>query len=336
VLGFSSVSRGLTLFLLLCGAAASAQPPPTSAPPNERAFRELIDGTGRAIRVPARVERIVSLAPSMTETVFALGLQARLAGVTDHCDYPPEALSLPRVGGGLTPSLERIVELKPDLVLATTLLNRRETVNSLDRLGVPVFAAQDPQTVDDVLLEIAAVAGALGASEQGAALVAEMRGRLDALEQALAGRAPRRVLFIVWHDPLITIGRSTFIADALRRAGGLSVIDVEPDWPRISLEEVTRLDPEVLVFASSHSEAVRQTFESLATRPAWQGLAAVKLRQYAVISDAVNRPAPRLLEAIADLARQLHPAAFASSAEKTSGPSGRKPENGRAMPGEKR
>jgi iron complex transport system substrate-binding protein len=325
------------VLLLLCAAIATpAQPPPTSAAPGGRAFRELTDGTGRAIRVPARVERIVSLAPSMTEIVFALGLQARLAGVTDHCDYPPDALALPRVGGGLTPSLERIVELKPDLVLATTLLNRRETVNSLDRLGVPVFAARDPHTVDDVLLEIAAVADALGASEQGVALVAEMRGRLDALEQALAGRAPRRVLFLVWHDPLITVGRNTFIADALRRAGSVSVIDVEQDWPRISLEEVTRLDPEVLVFASSHSETVRQTFESLAARPAWQGLTAVKLRQYAVISDAVNRPAPRLLEAIADLARQLHPAAFAWSTEEGPAPSGRNQEKGRAMPRERR
>jgi len=328
----------LVQFSLLIGCAALtalAQPPPTSATPAERAFRELTDGAGRSIKVPARIERIVSLAPSMTETVFALGLQARLAGVTDHCDFPPEALALPKVGGGLTPSLERIVELKPDLVLATTLLNRRETVDSLDRLGVPAFSARDPQTVDDVLLEITSVASALGASDQGAALVAELRARLAALDQALAGRAPRRVLFIVWHDPLITIGRNTFIADALRRAGGLSVIDVEQDWPRISLEEVVRLDPEVLVFASSHSEGVRQTFESLAARPAWQGLTAVKNRQYAIISDAVNRPAPRLLAAIEELARQLHPAAFASPVKETPGARSEKQENGRAMQKEK-
>lgn len=313
----------------------AAQPPPTSTPSTERAVRELIDGTGRAVRVPARVERIVSLAPSMTETVFALGLQSRLAGVTDYCDYPPEALVLPKVGGALTPSLERIVELKPDVVLATTLINRRETVDSLDRLGVPVFAARDPQTVDEVVLEIASVADALGAREQGAALVAGLRARLAALDQALAVRAPRRVLFIVWHDPLITIGRKTFIADALRRAGGVSVIDLEQDWPRISLEEVVRLDPEVLVFASSHSEAVRQTFDSLAERPAWQGLTAVKNRQYAVISDAVNRPAPRLLAAIEDLAKQLHPAAFASPAKESTDHLSKKKENGRAVHKEK-
>lgn len=324
------------MWLLCCAAMpASAQPPALSAPPPERPFRAITDGTGRSVRIPARVERIVSLAPSMTETVFALGLQARLVGVTDYCDYPPDALALPKVGGGLAPSLERIVELKPDLVLATTLLNRRETVDALDRLGVPVFSARDPQTVDDVLFEIAAVADALSAAEQGAALVAQMRARLAALEQALAGRAPRRALFIVWHDPLITVGRNTFLADALRRAGGVSVIDAEQDWPRISLEEVTRLDPEVLVFASSHSEAVRQTFESLAARPAWQGLTAVQQRQYAVISDAVNRPAPRLLQAIEELARQLHPAAFASPAKDTSGSPGRKQENGPAMQKEK-
>ncbi len=324
------------LFLLLaCVAIASAQPPPTSVPASEPAFREFTDGTGRAIKVPARVERIVSLAPSMTETVFALGLQARLAGVTDYCDYPPEALALPKVGGALTPSLERIVELRPDLVLATTLINRRETVDSLDRLGVPVFAARDPQTVDDVVLEIASVADALGAREQGAALVADLRTRLAALDQALAGRAPRRVLFIVWHDPLITIGKRTFIADALRRAGAASVIDLEQDWPRISLEEIVRLDPEVLVFASSHSEAVRQTFDSLAERPAWQGLTAVKNRQYAIISDAVNRPAPRLMQAIEELAKQLHPAAFASPAKESADRRSKKKENGRAMHREK-
>ena len=262
--------------------------------------------------MPARIERIVSLAPSMTETVFALGLQARLAGVTDYCDYPLEALAIAKVGGALTPSLERIVELRPDVVLATTLLNRRETVDALDQLGIPVFAARDPHSVQDVLLEIASVADVLDAAERGTTLVAELRQRLAALQQNLAGRKPRRVLFIVWHDPLITIGRNTFIADALRHAGGESVIDLEQDWPRISLEEVVRLDPEVLVFASSHSEAVLQTFEALAGRPAWQNLTAIKKRQYATISDAVNRPAPRLVQAIEQLARQLHPEAFAA------------------------
>jgi iron complex transport system substrate-binding protein len=333
VLVFFLVLRRLALLLLYCAAIAPAQPP-TSASSGDRAFREFTDGTGRAIRVPLRVERIVSLAPSMTETVFALGWQARLVGVTDYCDYPPDALALPKVGNALTPSLERIVELKPDVVLATTLINRRETVDSLDRLSIPTFTARDPQTVEDVVREIAAVAAVLGATEQGVALVVEMRRRLDALEQTLAGRAPRRVLFIVWHDPLITIGKNTFIADALRRAGGVSVIDVEQDWPRISLEEVMRLDPEVLVFASSHSEAVRQTFDALAARPAWQGLTAVQKKQYATISDAVNRPAPRLLDAIEELAKQLHPAAFASSAKESADQRNEKKENG-AMQREK-
>ncbi len=275
----------------------------------------MVDGAGRTVKVPLRIARIVSLAPSMTETAFALGAGARVVGVTDFCDYPPETAGTAKVGGALNPSLERIVELKPDVVLATATLNRRETVDALERLGVPVFGARDPRGVNEVLDSIAAVADLLGETERGAALVADLRTRLAALVQHLSGFPPRRVLFVVWHDPLITVGRDTFIADALRHAGGQSVIEVNQDWPRISLEEVVRLDPEVIVFASSHSETVTQTFDALAERPGWRNIAAIRQRRYAVVSDAVNRPAPRLIDAIEDLARQLHPAAFAPFAQ---------------------
>lgn len=278
----------------------------------ERAMREVTDGTGRTVKVAARIERIVSLAPNLTETVFALGQQARLAGVTDYCDYPPQALTLPKVGGAINPSLERIVQMKPDVVLATTALNRRETVDALEQLRVPVFGTSDPRTVEEVLDSIALIAKLLDTGERGAALLGDLRARLSALRERLAERKPTRAFFVVWHDPLITVGRSTFIADALGRAGAESVIDLRQDWPRISLEEVVRLNPEVLIFASSHSQAVTQTFETLATRPGWRDLRAVRERRYAVISDAVNRPAPRLIEAIEELARQLHPDAFAA------------------------
>lgn len=286
---------------------AIAQGMPAASPPAP-AFREVVDGAGRTVKVPLRIARIVSLAPSMTETAFALGAGERVVGVTDFCDYPAEVSAIAKVGGALNPSLERIVELKPDVVLATSTLNRRETVDALERLGVPVFGARDPRTVDEVLDSIAAVADLLGETNHSLVLLAGLRARLAALAQHLAGTPPRRVLFVVWHDPLITIGRGTFIADALRHAGGQSVVDVDQDWPRISLEEVVRLNPEVIVFASSHSETVTQTFEALAERPGWRNIEAIRHRRYAVISDAVNRPAPRLIDAIEDLARQLHPA----------------------------
>ena len=115
----------------------------------------------------------------------------------------------------------------------------------------------------------------------------------------------------MWTEPLISVGKHTFIADALLHAGADSIIKSTQDWPQISLEEIVRLQPEALVFASSHSEAVTRDMEALAKRPGWSELNAVKHRKFAVVSDAVNRPAPRLFSAVEDLARQLHPEAFA-------------------------
>jgi len=277
------------------------------------AFREVTDEAGRAVRVPMEVKRIVSLAPNLTETIYALGAHERLAGVTDYCDYPAEAQGKPKVGGAVNPSIEQIVALKPDLVLAQAHgMNRPETVEALERLGIAVYAAQS-RTVDGMIESTRRIAGLIGAGESGERTAGDLRARLGELQRRLGGRERRRVLFIVWHEPLITIGRTTFIADALRLAGAEPAVDLEPDWPRLNLEEVVRAQPEYLVFASSHSEAIRGTFEELRERPGWRLVEAVKERRVAVISDAVNRPAPRLVEAIEQLARELHPEAFEDS-----------------------
>jgi len=130
------------------------------------------------------------------------------------------------------------------------------------------------------------------------------------LQQRLAFSPAKRVLFVVWHQPLISVGKHTFIADALRLAGAVSIVDSEQDWPQVSLEEVARLQPDFLVFAASHSSSVSPAVETLATLPGWSIVDAVKNRRVAVINDAVNRPAPRIVSAIEDLARQLHPDAL--------------------------
>ena len=268
-----------------------------------------MDETGRTVRVPQPVQRIVSLAPSLTETVYALGVQERLVGDTDYCDYPPDAQKKTKVGGAINPSLEQVVALHPDLVLVTKGLNRIETVNALDNLGVSSYAT-DPHTVQEIISSTERLAGVLGAPEAGAALGADLQRHLAELQQRLSGLPPRRVLFIVWSDPLISVGKGTFIADAMRLAGATSIVDSAQDWPHMSLEEVVRLQPEFLVFAASHSDSGQNDFDVLAERPGWRGLDAVRNRHFAVISDAVNRTAPRIVSAIEDLARQLHPEAF--------------------------
>jgi len=307
---FSAVCAAAAL--LLCAAswcpALRAQTPPAN-PLAAPVYKDFVDEAGRTVHVPQPVQRIVSLAPSLTETIYALGLQDRLVGDTDYCDYPPDAQKKTKVGGAINPSLEQIVALRPDLVLVTKSLNLLETVQALDNLGISSYGT-DPHTVQEIISSTHRLAEVLGVPEAGAALGADLERHLADLRLRLNGLTPRRVLFIVWSDPLISIGKGTFIADAMRLAGATSIVDSAQDWPHMSLEEVVRLQPDYLVFASSHSDSAQNDFDVLAERPGWRGLEAVRNRRFAVISDAVNRPAPRIVSAIEDLARQLHPEAF--------------------------
>jgi iron complex transport system substrate-binding protein len=298
---------------LLCVRLSHAQSAPaiSSASP---AYREVTDELNRTVRIPQPVQRIVSLAPSLTETVYALGLQDHLVGDTDYCDYPADAKKKTKVGGGINPSLEIIATLHPDLVLVTKGFNRLETVQSLDNLGISSYAT-DPHNVDDIITSSKKLADVLGAPDAGASVAVDMQRNLADLQRRLGAAPPKRVLFVVWHQPLISVGKHTFIADALRLAGAVSIVDSDRDWPQVSLEEVARLQPDFLVFANSHSEATPSTVETLATLPGWSILEAVSKRRYAVISDAVNRPAPRIVAAIEELAHQLHPEAFIEKPE---------------------
>jgi iron complex transport system substrate-binding protein len=271
--------------------------------------RVVTDETGRKVTVPAEVRRIVSIAPSITETLYALGAEERLVGDTDYCDDPPEAKTKPHVGAPLNPSLEAILALKPDLVIATRAINRRETVLALERLGVPVYAT-DPRSVEGTVDSIEALGELIGAGREGKTLATQLRARLDELRRRLAGRPPKRVLFVVWEDPLISVGPHTFLADALRRAGAESAVETTQDWPKLSLEEAVRLQPEALVFASAGAGAGTDDYDGLRERPGWRALEAVKRGRIVVVSDALDRPAPRMVDAIEQLARQLHPEAF--------------------------
>jgi iron complex transport system substrate-binding protein len=283
-------------------AQASTSP---SAPP---AFRTVTDETGRAIRIPQTIHRIVSLAPSATETLYALGLQDLLVGDTDYCDFPPEAQRKPKVGGVINPSIETIASMHPDLVLVTK-VNRLETVNALQVLGVPSYG-MDPHTVDAVLTSTQRLAQILGAPDAGSALIDDLQKRLSDLQHRLASVLARRVLFVVWPEPLMSIGQDTFIADAIRHGGGVSVVESSQSWPQVNLEEVVKLQPEFLIFTQSHWQGSATTQETLAQLPGWRSLDAVRNHRFITMSDAVNRPSPRIVSAIEELARQLHPEAF--------------------------
>lgn len=313
---------GAALFALSivpCLPMGSAAQNSSSPPPGTPAgMHEVTDEMGRTIRIPVNPKRIVSLAPSLTETVYALGAEDRLVGDTNYCDYPPDAQKKPKVGGVVDPNMEEIAALHPDLVLVTKNGNRLETVRALESLRIPAYATALPSQVGEIISSTEKLAEVLNVPAAGKTVADDMQNKLAALQARLNGLAPRRVLFVVWTEPLISVGKQTFIADALAKAGAVSVVDSSQDWPQVSMEEVAHLQPDYLVFAPSHTEVAQQDFDSLANLPGWRILNAVRERHYAVISDAVIRPAPRIVSAIEDLARQLHPEAFAQPQERTS------------------
>ena len=307
------------------------QIPAAATPPSAPGFREVTDEIGFTIRVPRIPLRIVSLTPNLTETLYDFGLQDRLVGDTNFCDYPEDAQHKPKVGNVINPSLEAIVALHPDIVLATKMSNRLETVRSLADVGIPTYTT-DPHTVAEIISSLNRLADILAVPEVGDTLTKDLQRRLTDLQRRVAPFPPRHVLFVTWTQPLMSIGKDTFIADALRYAGAESIVDAQ-GWPQVSLEEVARIQPDFLVFAGNHTETMPVGIEALSGLPGWRILDAVRNHRYITTSDAIDRPSPRLVSAIEDLARKFHPEAFPESpmmpGTQTSPETPRKPETQR-------
>jgi len=267
--------------------------------------RVVIDETGRRVNLPEHPQRLVSLAPSITETLYALGLGDRLVGDTDYCDYPPEAKLKPHVGNVLNPSLEKIVALKPDLVLGISEGNRIETADQLQRVGIPIYGLTD-HTLDDTLRSIVDLGRVLDAEAAADALGQRLRARIAEVERRVAGAPRPKVLFVVWYQPLTTAGAHTFISDVIHRAGGISISDDLPgDWPRLSLEAALDRNPDVILFPGGESMA--PSLDDIRQLPGWRDLAAVKQDRLHVVSESIIHPSPRLVDALEQVAAILHP-----------------------------
>jgi iron complex transport system substrate-binding protein len=267
---------------------------------------EVRDMAGRTVRVPDRPARVVSLAPSLTELVFALDAADRLVGVTQHCDYPPAASEKPRVGGIYTPNFEVILSLRPDLVLATTEANRDEHVRALEEIGLPVYVVRG-ESFAAVLASIDRVGALLGRGQAARELADGMRRRAEAISRAVSGTRPPRVLYVIWGNPLIVPGRGAMITDLIRRAGGASVSADEPlEFPRFAMEEALARRPERVVIARHGRETLAQRLRE------WPHLALLPAvrdgRVDGIDGDLLHRAGPRIVEGLEALARLLHPA----------------------------
>jgi iron complex transport system substrate-binding protein len=273
--------------------------------PNAILARMVTDQTGLRVNVPDRPHRLVSIAPSVTETLYELGLGNLLVGDTDYCDYPPQARAVPHVGGMLNPNLEKIVALKPDLVLGTDEANRRETADQLEHLGIPLYGVT-AHTVDGTIKSLEDLGHILDWDQPTQTMVASLRARVAAVDKQVQGQPRLKVLFVVWYRPLITAGSQTFISNVIQRAGGISISDdMKTEWPHMGLEDVLSRAPDVILFPQT--EAFAPGLDEFQKLPGWRDLAAVKNHRIYLVSETIMRPSPRLIDALEELANILHP-----------------------------
>lgn len=268
--------------------------------------RSFVDDTGRKLTIPKPPHRILSLAPSVTEMLFAIGAGGQVAGVTQFCDFPPEALRKPKVGYA-NPNVESLVALQPDLILAPREFLKPDLIASLDNLKIPIFILSD-QTVEDIFSHMQTIGRIVERQAEAAALVMELRQQLAAIKQRVQGRPPVRVLYVLNSQPLITPGPGSFIDQLIALAGGINVAakSVTP-YPHLSMETVLLEDPEVLIFPVGATEGISEG-EQLAWKR-WSGLSAIKQgRMYQIPADLLNRPGPRIVQGLERLATLLHPA----------------------------
>lgn len=296
LLGAADASAQATPVAVTCAATPLAAEP-TAFP------LTITDDAGRQVTFERSPTRIVSIAPSNTELLFALGLDERIVGVDSYSTYPAEAAQKPQVGSYLGPDLERVVAAEPDLILATE-AHVGTVLPELDALGLPTVVIE-PTDLDQVFSSMLLVGTVTDVSTRAQQVVCELQARVDAVTDAVTG-APRPRVFFELSPDLYTAGPGSYVDDLISRAGGDNVAAgaAEP-WPQLSAEAVVSADPEVILLAD-HEAGV--TAEQVAARPGWQQVSAVQQgRIVSLNADLVARPGPRVVDALEAIAAALHP-----------------------------
>jgi len=295
----------MALAILLVGCMAPTPlPQPTPEP------LTLTDSRGQEVQVPREVKRIVSLAPSNTEILFALGLGDRVVGVTTLCDYPQEAKAIEKVGDLMSMNVEKIVSLSPNLVLAIE--GMPEVVAKLEEVSIAVLVLQ-PTDLESIYHTIELVGQAAGAEEAAQELLASMREGVEAVTAKVEGVEKRPKVFYELDatDPAkpYTAGPGTWHDQFIRLAGGVNIAgEADMPWVQFSTEEIIAQDPAIIVLGDANYGV---TAEDVAQRPGWEVISAVrKGAVYPIDDNLISRPGPRVVEGIEALARIIHPELF--------------------------
>ena len=314
----TSILRLASLTILVIGCLGlihvqlgMAQPYPSEFP------MYVVDGFGRNVTIERVPERIISLSPGNTETLFAIGAGSKVIGVTRYCDYPPEVVarvqagSLNVVGGTTDPNIEIIVSLQPDLIL-TSLDLQKGIVTNLESKGLTVLGLS-PRSVSEILENIQLVGRITGSSDTADELVQEMRTRIQEIVGKVQDVSDRpRVYFEVWYDPLMSVGPGTYVDDLVEMAGGKNIFhDSIAPYPIVNSETIIQLDPQVIIVGGKYMYASEPPNVKIESRPGWTSISAVQNGcLYNIDDDLVYRDGPRIVDGLKELALMIHPELF--------------------------
>ena len=296
--------RGTNWFLVILSIAlVMALVLTACSPGGQTPVNYVFDDLGRLVAINGTPQRIISLAPSNTEILFALGLGDRVVGVTDYCDYPPEALNKTKVGGYANPDIEKIVALNPDLVLVAY-GTPMDVINTMVGLGLTVFGIKTTD-LDDLLNDIRRVGEITDKEVEAQALTSEMASRIQAVTNQTEELEQRpKVFYIVWNDPLWTAGSGTFIHELIEKAGGVNICQNITGYTTISIEDVLARDPEIIITSELSYDWALNATELASTNASQSG------RIYTCDDNLVQRPGPRLVEGLEWFAHLIHPEIF--------------------------
>lgn len=265
--------------------------------------REVTDDLGRRVKIPENIERAVSLAPNLTEIVFAVGAGEKLIGVTSFCNYPPEAAKIQKIGDTMNPNIESIVALKPQIVLVSTASQIENFTKTLDAQNIAYFVT-NPQTLEDIYKTVYQSGEIFGKNEEAGEVVNALKKRVASVEARTGSAEDAKVFLQISREPLYTIGKDSFMTDLVNRAGGASVTgNVATAYPKLSKETALALNPEAIILSDSE--------DNQSPNDAFENSPAVKNNKvFKINADIISRPAPRVVDALEQIARALHPESF--------------------------
>jgi iron complex transport system substrate-binding protein len=269
----------------------------------------ITDDLDREVTIARQPERIISLSPANTEILFALNLGEKVVGITDVCNYPSQTEKKEKIGGYSNPNLEKIIELEPDLILASY-GNPAKLINQLEELNYTVVGL-NPKNIDDIISSITMVGKITGKDEEATRLTEEMKERIEAVlsETSSLFESDRpRILYVVWYKPLWTAGSGTFIDELIQKTGGINIAGDIAGWPQISLETVLEKNPQVVIVGEGHPGGLVETVKKEGTL--WITDAFKYNKIYTIDADIISRTGPRIVDALEEMAKIIHPELF--------------------------